>query len=126
MSEEHRLRAKVDTLETEIATLRAILAPEWEAPVEIGTSRAQDRILSCLLAHERTCSDLMLWKATRSPGDYTRFDESGCLKVQICHLRKKMQRLGMDISNQHGKGYFLPAATRQRLLNWNVQVERAA
>ncbi len=127
MSDEtYRLKARIEVLEAEVEHLRDLLAPEWCAPSEFNTTRAHDRILSCLLKHDRPVRDEVLWKATRQNGDYSAIDASNVLKVQICHLRRKLQPFGMVVRNAHGKGYYLSPESRQRLLNWNAEPQNKA
>lgn len=126
MTEEHRLQARIKMLEEEIEDLRELLAPQWQAPSAIQATQAHDRILSCLLQNEGVSTDQMLVKAMRRAGDYSRYENSSTLKVQICFLRKKLARFGLSIETAWGKGYYLTDATRHRLLNWPTEQSAAA
>lgn len=117
---------RVEHLEEEVRQLREALAPSWDAPKELGLTYGQHLIVSCLLAHDRVCSELLLWKASRRRAEDGCENGSNVVSVQVSHIRRKFEPFGLTVETVKARGYRLPPATRTRLLNWNTQTQQAA
>ena len=105
---------------------REIYGLSWVSPPELKLTAAQDCIVAAMVAHDRVLSDQFLFDASRTRG--TSSDEMGShlVTVMICHIRKKLEPFGLKIRTVYGRGYCLPPATRQALLNWPAEQSAAA
>jgi DNA-binding response OmpR family regulator len=121
----HRLRARIEMLEEQITQLKQELAPDWDPPSELGLTFSQTRMVACLLAHDRVCSERMLWEASRKAHDFRWVTGSNVVSVQMCNLRKKLSPFDLEIETHKGRGFRLTADTRRRLKNWNSQAVAA-
>lgn len=121
------LAARNEELEAEVANLRSLL---FDAPVdiapEIGLTSHERAILLALLAHERVVSREVLYEATRqAPHAKGESTDPVVVSVRMCTMRAKLKPFGIEIETVWGRGYRLPEASRQALLNWNTEARAA-
>lgn len=108
----------IEKLEHEVQELRGnrvvIVAPIPEhandlvAPGFQKLTRPQARMLSVLLAQER-----VTWQTLFAVSGSEALQAADLVKVQICHLRKKLAPIGLTIETIWGWGYFIPREQRE-------------
>lgn len=94
----------------------------WTPPDILKLTCHETAILQALMAHERVVSHEILYEATRTAHNALgrEVDEKiVCIRISI--MRKKLRAFGLKILTVWGRGYQIPAETRQRLLNWNAE-----
>ena len=91
----------------------------WEAPSEIGLTRMEARMVSAMVARDRTCTQAFLILATRDcAGTKADYPDSNLIDAKICHIRRKLRPFGLSIETIWGVGFKLSPESRFRLLNW--------
>lgn len=98
----------------------------WECPHEFGLGPSQVRMLAALVKHPRVLPKWFLFDASRGDNTTAEVEVGHIISVQVYLMRRKLARFGIDIQSFKYAGYRLTDASRQRLLNWNTQVEQAA
>jgi len=117
----------IEELREEIRQLRAELyGHQWEPPRELDLTFAQKAVLRALIRWDRVLPLWFLFNATRLvPGSHGDEIDPKVLQVQMSKMRRKLRPFGLEIETAHGEGYVLERASREKLLNWNAQMEAA-
>lgn len=126
------LAARNETLQAEVGQLKSQLYGfGWLAPEALRLTRTESLILAALLSNSKADSrriipEWLLYDAAYSEKNVDHAAGSNIIHVFISKLRTKFKPFGLSIETIWGQGYRLPVETRERLLNWNTQVEQAA
>lgn len=107
------LRDRVFELEDEVRDLRKVLAGECQFPIEWRLRPASARLLSALLSAPNGYRSYDALSQIVSPTQVA--VGSSLVKVQMAHLRSRLQPLGIEIATRWGEGYELPAASRRAI-----------
>lgn len=113
--------ARCEELEEEVLQLKAQLyGKTWRAPLELGLTAQEERILAALVAYTGMRGIDTLFEAG-THGNASDDERSRLVTVIICRIRRKLKPFGMTILTHYARGYSLEPASRQRLLNWQKQ-----
>ena len=114
--------AHCDELAERVRQLEAELYnTSWEAPREIGLTRMEARMVSAMVARDRTCTQAFLILATRDcAGTKEDYPGSNLIDAKLCHIRRKLKPFGLAIETIWGVGFKLTPESRHRLLNWQT------
>lgn len=109
--------ARVEALEEErdrllgrIDQLEEALGVTFLAPLGWGLTPAQSAVLGVLLTRELATKNAVMAALYRDLGRDE--PEPKIVDVFVCHLRKKLGRVGLKIETVWGQGYALTAATK--------------
>lgn len=127
MNQHEKDRLRIEALEREIDELHERirqleedrLGADWVAPIELGLTSHEERVLAVLLRRQGVVSKEMMMDALYGllPGDSE--PEIKIVDVYVCKIRKKVAPFGLKIETHRGRGYFLDAASRQQLAEWS-------
>jgi DNA-binding response OmpR family regulator len=100
-----KLRARLDAAECENHFLRERLAPVDNRFRSIGLTKTESKIAHVVYdACPRAISNEQLRELIDPHGALSYPDSN--LKVYICKARKKLRKVGVQLQNQYGVGYF--------------------
>ncbi|QFT69332.1 hypothetical protein FIU93_21275 [Labrenzia sp. THAF35] len=107
--------ARIQALEDEVEYLKSqLIKPEIEFPFEWHLRKTWATVLRCLLARNLMTKDAaMAALFSDRAGDEP---SSKIVDVYICHLRKFLRPLGIDISTKWGWGWYLTPDNKAKLL----------
>lgn len=123
---ETRERARIDALEAENDELRerirqlerTFLNTEWTPPVELGLTIGEARIVGMLAVREEATTKDMFMTALYGLRPDSDQVEPKIIDVFVCKARRKLARYGIEIGTVWGRGYIMPEASRNALINW--------
>lgn len=112
-----------EQLRERVAELEAVLGVRFEAPVVMGLTGAESRLLGVLMKRDLVTKDaamtaLYVDRANDPPHDKI-------IDVFICKMRRKLDPYGVRIETLWGRGYRLPAKSREALVALTAQQEAA-
>jgi two-component system cell cycle response regulator CtrA len=109
-----QLTEQVELLQEQIAFLQSALLGDSPLPLEWRLTETEERVMRVILAREYASKDAImaaLYWDKDEPSDEKIVD------VLVCKIRKKVQRFGIDVKNQWGRGYYLPREIRRQYRN---------
>ncbi len=102
------LRGRIEELEEENRQLKDLLSPPVSFPIAWRLSPQECRLLSALFTHERLSHDVAR-AALQSRSDTPC---QSLVSANICHLRRKLKPMGIEIINIAWFGYAITQASR--------------
>jgi len=109
------LEAENARLQDEIIVLKnALEPPEWRAPIELGLTTAEGRIIGFLSSRDRA-TKVQLLSAISFDKHADEEPEIKIVDVLVCKARKKLASFGITIDTIWGFGYSMDAESKSAL-----------
>lgn len=107
-----KLREENETLKEQVAYLEAALMGQDQLPTEWGLTPTQERIVRVCLTWEVATKEAI---ATALYWDKPEPAEAiNNINVHMVRIRRKLEPFGIEIKTRWGKGFYVPAETRER------------
>lgn len=114
-----KLREENETLKEQVAYLEAALMGKDELPLEWHLTPTQERIMRVCLTREVATKEAI---ATALYWDKPEPAEAiNNINVHMVRIRRKLKPFGIEIKTRWGKGFYVPAETRDRFRTRHAQ-----